>query len=98
LIFMLGRRLEPGHVIGGFQARSAGACGAQWLTCGASPVPNPSRPESPEPWPILEYAISNQVGHVVGARASSSLRRCLGIASSRVVAEAPGSVTVVKVS
>jgi eukaryotic-like serine/threonine-protein kinase len=56
--------------------------------------------ESPDPAAaILEYAVSNQVDHIiVGARASSSLRRYLGSVSSRVVAEAPCTVTVVRVS
>ena len=56
--------------------------------------------EAPDPAAaILEYAVTNQVDHIiVGARASSSLRRYLGSVSSRVVAEAPGTVTVVRVS
>ena len=46
---------------------------------------------------IIEYAQNNDVDHiVVGARASSALRRFLGSVSSRVVAEAPCSVTVVR--
>lgn len=48
---------------------------------------------------ILEYAVTNQVDHIiVGARANSGLRRYLGSVSSRVVAEAPCTVTVVRVS
>ncbi|HST95070.1 MAG TPA: universal stress protein, partial [Microvirga sp.] len=39
----------------------------------------------------------NNVDHIViGARASSALRRYLGSVSSQVVAEAPCSVTVVR--
>ena len=54
--------------------------------------------ESPDPAAaILEYAVTNQVDHI-GARASSSLRHCLGSVSSRVVAEAPCTVTVVRAS
>ena len=54
--------------------------------------------ESPDPAAaILEYAVTNQVDHIiVGARASSSLRRYLGSVSSRVVAEASCTVTVVR--
>ncbi len=48
---------------------------------------------------IVDYARANQVDHVLlGARASSSLRRHLGSVSSQVVASAPCSVTVVRVS
>jgi nucleotide-binding universal stress UspA family protein len=56
--------------------------------------------ESPDPAAaILGYAVTNQVDHIiVGARASSSLRHYLGSVSSRVVAEAPCTVTVVRVS
>jgi nucleotide-binding universal stress UspA family protein len=47
---------------------------------------------------IVEYATTNQVDHVLmGARASSSLRRYLGSVSSQVVAAAPCTVTVVRV-
>jgi nucleotide-binding universal stress UspA family protein len=47
---------------------------------------------------ILDYACTNQVDHVLlGARASSAMRRHLGSVSSRVVASAPCSVTVVRV-
>lgn len=56
--------------------------------------------ESPDPAAaILEYAVTNQVDHIiVGARASSSLRRYLGSVSSRVVAEARCTVAVVRAS
>ena len=47
---------------------------------------------------IVEYASANHVDHVLmGARASSSLRRYLGSVSSQVVATAPCTVTVVRV-
>ena len=54
--------------------------------------------EAPDPaTAIIEYAQSNDVDHIVlGARASSALRRFLGSVSSRVVAEAPCTVTVVR--
>jgi nucleotide-binding universal stress UspA family protein len=46
---------------------------------------------------LVEYARHNHVDHVViGARASSTLRRYLGSVSSQVVAQAPCSVTVVR--
>jgi nucleotide-binding universal stress UspA family protein len=46
---------------------------------------------------IVEYARHNRVDHIViGARASSTLRRYLGSVSARVVAEAPCTVTVVR--
>jgi serine/threonine protein kinase len=46
---------------------------------------------------ILEYARNNRVDHIViGARSSSPLRRHLGSVSTRVVAEAPCTVTVVR--
>jgi nucleotide-binding universal stress UspA family protein len=46
---------------------------------------------------LLEYARSSRVRHIVmGARASSTLRRYLGSVSSRVAAEAPCNVTVVR--
>lgn len=46
---------------------------------------------------IVDYAVHNSVDHIVmGARASSALRRHLGSVSSAVVAEAPCSVTVVR--
>jgi nucleotide-binding universal stress UspA family protein len=46
---------------------------------------------------ILDYAKLNSVDHVVmGARASGALRRHLGSVSSAVVAEAPCTVTVVR--
>ncbi len=47
---------------------------------------------------ILNYASHNDVGHIViGARASSALRRHLGSVSTEVVAEALCSVSVVRV-
>lgn len=47
---------------------------------------------------LVEYASSNHVDHIViGARGSSTLRRFLGSVSSQVVAEAPCTVTVVRV-
>jgi non-specific serine/threonine protein kinase len=46
---------------------------------------------------LIDYARHNNVDHIVlGARASSALRRYLGSVSSQVVAEAPCSVTVVR--
>lgn len=46
---------------------------------------------------ILHYAEHNQIGHIVlGARGASALRRHLGSVSSKVVAEAGCSVTVVR--
>jgi len=55
-------------------------------------------PESPDPAAaILEYAVTNQIDHiVVGARAGFGLPRHLGSVSSRVVAEAPCTVTIVR--
>ena len=54
--------------------------------------------EAPDPAAsLVDYARHNNVDHIViGARASSALRRYLGSVSSRVVAEAPCSVTVVR--
>ena len=54
--------------------------------------------EAPDPAAALvQFARANQVDHVlVGARGSSALRRYLGSVSSQVVAEAPCSVTVVR--
>jgi nucleotide-binding universal stress UspA family protein len=47
---------------------------------------------------LVDYANRNHVDHIViGARGSSTVRRYLGSISSRVVAEAPCSVTVVRV-
>jgi len=47
---------------------------------------------------LVDYANRNHVDHiVVGARGSSTVRRYLGSVSSHVVAEAPCSVTVVRV-
>ena len=46
---------------------------------------------------IIDYARNNRVDHImIGARASSALRRYLGSVSARVVAEAPCTVTVVR--
>jgi nucleotide-binding universal stress UspA family protein len=46
---------------------------------------------------IVDYARNNHVDHIViGARASSALRRYLGSVSSQVVAQAPCTVTVVR--
>jgi nucleotide-binding universal stress UspA family protein len=46
---------------------------------------------------ILTYAERNDVGHIVlGARASSAMRRHLGSVSTKVVAEALCSVSVVR--
>lgn len=55
--------------------------------------------EAPDPaTAILEYAHSNRVGHIViGSRGASTLRRYLGSVSTQVVAQAPCTVTVVKV-
>src|SRR5262249_11549727 len=55
--------------------------------------------ESPDPAAaLIEHARENAVDQVVmGARASSTLRRYLGSVSSRVVAEAPCTVTVVRI-
>ena len=46
---------------------------------------------------LIDYARAHHVDHlVIGARGSSALRRFLGSVSSRVAAEAPCSVTVVR--
>jgi serine/threonine protein kinase len=46
---------------------------------------------------LIDFARTNSADHIViGARASSALRRYLGSVSSRVVAEAPCTVTVVR--
>jgi nucleotide-binding universal stress UspA family protein len=46
---------------------------------------------------LIDYARANHVDHIViGARASSALRRYLGSVSAQVVAEAPCTVTVVR--
>ena len=46
---------------------------------------------------LIDYAHHNHVDHIVlGARGSSSVRRYLGSVSSQVVAEAPCTVTVVR--
>jgi nucleotide-binding universal stress UspA family protein len=48
---------------------------------------------------ITDYARAHHVDHIVmGARGSSALRRFLGSVSARVVAEAPCSVTVVRMT
>ena len=47
---------------------------------------------------LIEYARSNHVDHIlIGARGAGGLRRYLGSVSSQVVAEAPCTVTVVRV-
>ena len=47
---------------------------------------------------ILTYAEHNDVGHiVVGARGSSAIRRHLGSVSTKIVAEALCSVSVVRI-
>ena len=46
---------------------------------------------------IIDYADANRVDHIImGARGSSSTRRFLGSVSAKVVAEAPCSVTVIR--
>jgi nucleotide-binding universal stress UspA family protein len=46
---------------------------------------------------LVDYARNNRVDHIViGSRKSSTLRRYLGSVSARVVAEAPCTVTVVR--
>ena len=46
---------------------------------------------------LLEHARASHADHIIiGARGSSGLRRLLGSVSSRVAAEAPCSVTVVR--
>lgn len=46
---------------------------------------------------IVDYAATNQVDHIViGSRGNSTLRRYLGSVSAQVVAEAPCTVTVVR--
>ena len=48
---------------------------------------------------LVEYARQNHVDQIImGARGSSALRRILGSVSARVVAEAPCTVTVVRLS
>ncbi len=48
---------------------------------------------------LIDFARTNRADHiVVGARASSALRRYLGSVSAKVVAEAPCTVTVVRTS
>jgi eukaryotic-like serine/threonine-protein kinase len=56
--------------------------------------------ENPDPaTAILDYAAHNHVDHILmGARGHSTARRFLGSVSSRVVAEAPCSVTVIRLS
>jgi nucleotide-binding universal stress UspA family protein len=49
------------------------------------------------PTRLIEYARASHVDHIMmGARGSSGLRRLLGSVSSRVAAEAPCTVTVVR--
>jgi nucleotide-binding universal stress UspA family protein len=46
---------------------------------------------------LIDFARTNRADHIVlGARASSALRRYLGSVSAQVVAEAPCTVTVVR--
>ena len=46
---------------------------------------------------LVDYARHNHIDHIIiGARGSSPLRRYLGSVSSKVVAEAPCTVTVVR--
>jgi non-specific serine/threonine protein kinase/protein-serine/threonine kinase len=54
--------------------------------------------ENPDPGSaIIDYAAHNNVDHILmGARGHSSTRRYLGSVSSQVVAEAPCSVTVIR--
>jgi nucleotide-binding universal stress UspA family protein len=54
--------------------------------------------ENPDPAAaLIDFAKSNNVDQIlIGARASSNLRRYLGSVSSQVVAEAPCTVTVVR--
>ena len=54
--------------------------------------------EGPDPGQaIIDYATHNHAGHILmGARGHSSTRRYLGSVSSQVVAEAPCSVTVIR--
>jgi nucleotide-binding universal stress UspA family protein len=56
--------------------------------------------EAPDPAAALvDYARHNAVDHIVmGARASSTVRRYLGSVSAKVVSEAPCSVTVVRLA
>lgn len=56
--------------------------------------------EHPEPaQALIDYARANHVDHIlIGARGLTGLRRLLGDVSSRVVSEAPCTVTVVRVS
>ena len=56
--------------------------------------------EAPDPaLAIIDYARTNRVDHIViGSRGVSGLRRYLGSVSAQVVAEAPCTVTVVKVT
>ena len=56
--------------------------------------------EAPDPAAaLIDYARVNHVDQIIiGARASSALRRFLGSVSSQVVAEAPCTVTVVRTS
>ncbi len=60
------------------------------LTCTVLENPDPAAA-------IIDYADANHVGHILmGARGSSTTRRFLGSVSAKVVAEAPCSVTVIR--
>jgi hypothetical protein len=54
--------------------------------------------ENPDPGAaVVDYATHNHVDHIMmGARGHSSTRRYLGSVSSHVVAQAPCSVTVIR--
>ena len=54
--------------------------------------------ESPDPAAaLIDYARANRVDHVIlGARNASALRNILGSVATRVVAEAPCTVTLVR--
>jgi len=56
--------------------------------------------EAPDPaLAIIDYARANGVDHIIiGSRGASSLRRYLGSVSTQVVAQAPCTVTVVKLA
>lgn len=64
--------------------------GVDRLTCAVLESPDPGQA-------IVDYARQTHVGHILmGARGSSTARRYLGSVSSQVVAEAPCSVTVIR--
>ncbi|WP_352696004.1 universal stress protein [Mesorhizobium sp. M0152] len=69
----------------------------RWSCCsGWSELPHAQQAVSPAD-AILNYAEHNDVGHiVVGARASSAIRRHLGSVSTKVVAQVLCSVSVVR--